>query len=117
MTSSSRYAPRNALGIEPIISQRTRRQFTVRRRTWTLPPNGFSTSDVTTSAETAEPGLTPNNEHEHGRHQRPAAHAGQADDEADDHPGQRLVEIEVHPVVLASAAPRPRFRGRLFRTC
>ncbi len=33
---------------------------TVRRRTWMLPPNGFSTSDVTTSAETAVPGLTPN---------------------------------------------------------
>ena len=60
MTSSSRYAPANALGTEPIISHWTSRQFTVRRRTWTLPPNGLSTSEVTTSAETAVPGFTPN---------------------------------------------------------
>jgi len=61
MTSSSRYAPANALGTDPIISHRTRRQFTVRRRTWTLPPNGFRTSEVTTSADTAVPGLMPKN--------------------------------------------------------
>ena len=45
-------------------------------------PNGFITSDTTRSLDTAVTGIDPEEDHEHRRHQRAAAHAGEPDDDA-----------------------------------
>ena len=58
----------------------TRAQLTVPRRACTKPPNGFITALATRSLDTAASG-GPRRPAPGGRHQRAAAHAGQADDD------------------------------------
>src|SRR5262249_30465764 len=43
-------------------------------------------------------------QHQNGRHQRPATHAGKADGKADNQPGKSHPAIEMHAVALASRA-------------
>jgi hypothetical protein len=52
--------PANAAGTDPMDSHRTRPVWTVRRRKWIAPPNGFMIAEATMSLDTAALGATPN---------------------------------------------------------
>jgi hypothetical protein len=87
--------PAKAAGTDPATSQRTRLAFTVPRRQCTTPPTGFITNEATRSLDTAAR-LHPEHQHEHRRHESPAAHPGQAHDETHGQSRQADREIDVH---------------------
>ena len=89
--------PRKAAGTEAMASQAARFQRTVPRPAWTAAPTGFMIREATRSLETAARGWMPKMSTRMGVIKRAAPHAGEADGEADDQPGQRDKEIDMHP--------------------
>ena len=92
----SRYAPRKAIGTEPITIQPTSWRLTVPLRRCTAAPTGRITTAATRSLEIAEEGLIAEQQDQHRRHQRAAAGAGHADEEAHDGAAEDDVWIDVH---------------------
>ena len=85
-----------APGTEPSASHFTRPVCTVPRRKWMPPPIGFITTAATRSLETAARGSMPKPITRMGVIERAAAHAGEADDDADDEACEGDAEVDVH---------------------
>ena len=109
--------PPNAAGTEPRQSRPTSRRFTVPRRRCTKPPTGFITAEHHEVAGDRGQRRDAEEQHEHRGHQRAAAHAGHADDDADQQAGHDQRQLQVHarppssPRAGSGAAPDdPRAR-------
>ena len=92
------HAPANANGTDPTHSQATSFRFTVPCRRWTNAPTGFMNRLTTMSLETAVKRVDAEEEDQHRRHQRPAAHPREPDDRADEEPADRERDVEGHAV-------------------